>query len=34
MPEEQAKQETTQAIAYAAANHTRWFLAGVYGDQR
>jgi hypothetical protein len=32
MPEEQAKQETTHAIAYAAANHnTRWFCGGVYG---
>ena len=25
MPEEQAKHETTHAIAYAAANHTEWF---------
>jgi hypothetical protein len=31
MPEEQAKHETTHAIAYAAANHTKWFSAGVYG---
>jgi hypothetical protein len=31
MPEQQAKQETTQAIAYAAANHTKWFWGGVYG---
>jgi hypothetical protein len=31
MPEQQAKQETTMAIAYAAANHTAWFWAGVYG---
>jgi hypothetical protein len=31
MPAEQAKQETTQAIAYAAANHTAWFWGGVYG---
>jgi hypothetical protein len=31
MPEEQAKLETTHAIAYAAANHTKWFWAGVYG---
>jgi hypothetical protein len=31
MPEEQAKRETTQAIAYAAAQHTKWFWAGVYG---
>jgi hypothetical protein len=34
MPEEQAKVETSQAIAYAAANHTAWFWAGVYGDKR
>jgi hypothetical protein len=25
MPEEQAEVETSQAIAYAAANHTEWF---------
>jgi hypothetical protein len=25
MPEEQAKQEAAQAIAYAAANHGEWF---------
>jgi hypothetical protein len=25
MPERQAKVETTRAIAYAAANHTKWF---------
>lgn len=31
MPEAQAKQETTQAIAYAASHHTSWFWAGVYG---
>jgi hypothetical protein len=31
MPEERAKQETSQAIAFAAANHTRWFWGGVYG---
>jgi hypothetical protein len=31
MPVEQAKVETTHAIAYAAANHTGWFWAGVYG---
>jgi hypothetical protein len=31
LPEEQAKLETTQAIAYAAAQHTAWFWAGVYG---
>ena len=31
VPEEQAKLETTQAIAYAAANHTKWFWGGVYG---
>jgi len=32
MPEAQAKLETTQAIAYAAANHTKWFWGGVYGS--
>jgi hypothetical protein len=31
MPEAQAKHETTHAIAFAAANHTAWFWAGVYG---
>jgi hypothetical protein len=31
MPEAQAKEETTHAIAYAAANHTKWFWGGVYG---
>ena len=31
MPEQQAKLETTHAIAYAAANHTEWFWGGVYG---
>jgi hypothetical protein len=31
MPEAQAKMETTQAIAFAAANHTSWFWGGVYG---
>ena len=31
MPEQQAKLETTHAIAYAAANHTKWFWGGVYG---
>ena len=31
VPEEQAKLETTQAIAFAAANHTKWFWGGVYG---
>src|SRR5262249_37471167 len=31
MPEEQAEHETTHAIAYAAANHTKWFWGGVYG---
>ena len=30
VPEEQAKGETTYAIAYAAANHTKWFW-GAYG---
>jgi hypothetical protein len=34
MPEGQAKAETTQVIAYAAANHTAWFWGGVYGDKR
>jgi hypothetical protein len=29
MPEEQAKLETSHAIAFAAANHTAWFWAGV-----
>ena len=33
MPQEQAKLETTHAIAYAAANHTRWFWKGVYGEE-
>jgi hypothetical protein len=33
MPKEQAKVETAQAIAYAAANHTAWFWRGVYGDE-
>ena len=32
MPEQQAKLETTHAIAYAAANHTKWFWGGVYGS--
>jgi hypothetical protein len=31
MSEEQAEQETTHAIAFAAANHTKWFWVGVYG---
>jgi len=31
MPEEQAKMETTHAIAFAAANHAAWFWGGVYG---
>jgi hypothetical protein len=31
MGEAQAKMETTQAIAFAAANHTSWFWGGVYG---
>jgi hypothetical protein len=31
IPEEQAKRETTQAIAYAAAQHTKWFGGEVYG---
>jgi hypothetical protein len=33
MPEAQAKHETTRAIAFAAANHTAWFWAGVTADQ-
>jgi hypothetical protein len=32
MGEAQAKLETIQAIAYAAANHTAWFWTGVYGE--
>jgi hypothetical protein len=31
LPEQQAKHEVMHAIAYAAANHTKWFWAGVYG---
>jgi hypothetical protein len=31
MPKEQATQETTHAIAYAAANHTKWLRGGIYG---
>jgi hypothetical protein len=31
MPEERAKHEVMHAIAYAAANHTKWFWSGVYG---
>jgi hypothetical protein len=31
MPEEQAKAETTHAIAFAAASHTKWFWGGVNG---
>jgi hypothetical protein len=34
MPEAQAKHEATHAIAFAAANHTAWFWAGVYGDKQ
>ena len=30
MPEEQAKMETTHAIAWAATNHTKWFWGRVY----
>jgi hypothetical protein len=33
VPEEQAKQEVMHAIAYAAANHTKWFWADVYGGR-
>ena len=29
MPAEQAEVEAAHAIAYAAANHTEWFWAGV-----
>jgi hypothetical protein len=32
MPEAEAKQRTTHAIAFAAANHTKWFWGGVYGS--
>jgi hypothetical protein len=31
IPEAQAKEETTMAIAYAAGNHTKWFWRRVYG---
>ena len=31
MPEEDAKREVMHAIAYAAANHTKWFWGGIYG---
>jgi hypothetical protein len=31
MGEGQTKQETTHAVAYAAANHAKWFWGGVYG---
>jgi hypothetical protein len=34
MSEAQAKQETTHAIAYAAANHIARFWRGVYGEKR
>lgn len=30
MPEVEAKQQAHHAIAWAAANHTAWFWAGVY----
>ena len=33
LPEAQAKLETAQAIAFAAANHTRWFWSGIYGER-
>jgi hypothetical protein len=33
MPEEQAKTETSHAIAYAAANHTEWLWSGAYDDR-
>ena len=32
MPEAEAKMETTQAIAFAAANHIEWFWGGIYGQ--
>jgi hypothetical protein len=31
MSEVEAKHEVMHAIAYAAANHTKWFWSGVYG---
>jgi hypothetical protein len=31
MPKDQAKSETTHAIAWAATNHTKWFWDGMYG---
>jgi hypothetical protein len=31
MPEEQAKHEVMHAVAYTAANHTKWSWSGVYG---
>jgi hypothetical protein len=34
MPETQAKHETAHAIAFAAANHTAWFWAGVYAGEQ
>jgi hypothetical protein len=33
MPETRTKQEGSQAIAFAVANHTQWFWAGVYGSE-
>jgi hypothetical protein len=33
MPEEAAKHEVMHAIAYAAANHTKWFWGGIYGER-
>jgi len=31
MGEVEVKQEVMHAIAYAAANHTKWFWGGIYG---
>src|SRR5262249_16804598 len=31
MPDKEAEREVMHAIAYAAANHTKWFWDGVYG---
>jgi hypothetical protein len=32
VPDKQARQETSHAIAFAASNHTRWFRGGVCAD--
>ena len=34
IPEAEAEMQTTRAIAFAAANHTAWFFAGVYRGVR